>query len=229
MMKSYTWLLFDADNTLFDYNAAESHALKLSFDQMGYPFQPHYAAVYQKINHQMWAAFERGEVTQSILRSRRFALTLEELDLSGDPLAFSEVYLRNLGNGMHLIDGAESILAALAEHYQFLLITNGLQDVQYSRLVQSTIGHYFPNPVISDEVGVAKPHAAIFDICFARMNQPAKDKVLIIGDSLTSDMLGGYRYGIDTCWFNLQGKACHLDIELTYEIEKLYQLLDILL
>ena len=107
------------------------------------------------------------------------------------------------------------------------LITNGLKEVQRSRLAGSTIGDCFEAVVISDEVGAAKPDRAIFEIAFSRMNHPRNEQVLIVGDSLTSDIRGGADYGIDTCWFNPMRKPRDLDVESQYEISDLSELLDI--
>jgi HAD superfamily hydrolase (TIGR01509 family) len=108
------------------------------------------------------------------------------------------------------------------------LITNGLKQVQRSRLAQSSIGKYFEVVLISDELGVAKPHPDIFTVAFKAMGNPEKEHVLIIGDSLSSDIKGGSDYGIDTCWFNPHGKQPDAGIKITYEIQSLPQILTIL-
>ena len=105
-----------------------------------------------------------------------------------------------------------------------LLLTNGLTDVQRPRFKASTIGHYFEDWVISEEVGVAKPDPRIFDIAFQRLGGPDRREVLIIGDSLTSDMAGGVAYGIDTCWYNPTGRAADPGLAITYQIQDLDQL-----
>ncbi len=221
---NYKWLLFDADHTLFDFDAAAANALKNTFAAFGYPFQPEYAIVYQAINHQIWQAFERGEITAAQLRTRRFELLLEEIGLAESAAAFSSRYLQFLSEGTQLIEGAEALLAWLNGRFQLALITNGLKDVQRPRLARSTIGHYFNPVIISDEVGVAKPNGRIFDISFAQMGQPAKSDVLIIGDSLSSDITGGIGYGINTCWFNPSRKPYPPDMPITHEIHALSEL-----
>jgi 2-haloacid dehalogenase len=115
----------------------------------------------------------------------------------------------------------------LYEKVELVIITNGLKDVQKPRLARSTIGRYFADMIISDDVGAAKPSREIFDIAFRRMNDPDKGDVLIIGDSLSSDIKGGSDYGIDTCWFNPDRRICDLDIQINYEVTRLADILNI--
>jgi YjjG family noncanonical pyrimidine nucleotidase len=203
----YKWLLFDADGTLFDYDKAEENALKNSFAQIGCPFEQHYLNEYIQINREIWLDFEKGKIDQAKLKRRRFELLFEALKIYGDPQDFSARYLANLAKETDLIDGAEETVKSLWENFSMAIITNGLMDVQRPRFQQSSIIKYIKTFIISEEVGAAKPNQKIFDIAFERMNNPPKSEVLIIGDGLTSDIQGGLNYGIDTCWFNPDGKT----------------------
>jgi len=166
-------------------------------------------------------------ISQQRLRSKRFERLFHSLNVDRDPAAFSNEYLRQLGRGTYLIAGAEDLLAELDGRFKLLLITNGIPEVQRSRMAGSTIKQYFPKLIISGELGVAKPDPQIFDAAFNAMDYPPKNNVLIIGDSLTSDIRGGQNYGIDTCWFNPHGRTPAPGIKPTYEIQGLEQLLDI--
>lgn len=223
----YDWLLFDADGTLFDYDKAEATALEQTFQALGAPYQPDYLPAYRRVNSQMWRAFERGEIAQARLKLRRFELLSEAIDMPLDPAQFSDTYLSQLGQNAQLIDGAEAMLQALSGQVNMMLITNGLHAVQRSRYALSPLPAYFADIVISEEVGVAKPAPGIFDIAFEKMGNPAKDRVLIIGDSLSSDMAGGISYGIDACWFNPEGRAQDGQVGITHEIRSLSELPDI--
>jgi 2-haloacid dehalogenase len=223
----YKWLLFDADGTLFDYDKAEKLALKNTFAQIGYPFEKRYLNKYRKINQAMWLDFEKGKINQQRIRTRRFELLFEAIYLHYDPQDFSAKYLANLAQGIYLIDGAEEIVKSLSGRFDIAIITNGLTDVQRPRFEKSSIRSYIKEIIISEEVGAAKPGKKIFDMAFERMNHPAKDEVLIIGDSLTSDIQGGHDYGIDTCWFNPEGKT-NGQITTTFEIQRLGELPKIL-
>ena len=136
----------------------------------------------------------------------------------------SRRYLEHLSRGTDLIDGAEAVLERLSARAGMVLVTNGLQDVQRSRFARSTIGGYFRDLVISEEVGAAKPDGRIFDAAFRALGNPRKEEVLMIGDSLSSDIRGGADYGIDTCWFNPEGKPREGEIEIRYEIRRLSEL-----
>lgn len=223
----YRWLLFDADGTLFDYKKSEVEAIKRTFAQMGHEFKPGYAKTYRQINEHIWLEFEQGMLSQDLLRTRRFELLFQAINIESDPEEFSREYLENLAHGSDLIEDAEDTIRALHGKIGLIIITNGLKDVQRSRLKRSAIGNYFSNLIISEEAGASKPDRKIFDAAFNSMNNPQKKEVLIIGDGLTSDIRGGIDYGIDTCWFNPTQKSCDLDIEIQYEIISLSELLHI--
>ena len=220
----YSWLLFDADGTLFDYDTAESKALAATFHDSGIPFTVGYAKSYRQINAQIWSDFEKGQISQEELRSERFGRLFTALEIDADPLPFSDAYLTNLGNAADLIDGTQSLLQTLYKKYKLLLITNGIPEVQRSRLAHSTILRYFEVIIISGEIGIAKPDPAIFDAAFQSMGHPPRAETLIIGDSLTSDIQGGLNYGIDTCWYNPDQHPPNPAIPATYEIQTLAEL-----
>jgi 2-haloacid dehalogenase len=226
MIKKYTHLLFDADGTLFDYETAEAQALADNFAHHGLDFQPAHGERYQAINHRFWQRFEQGLTTAEELHTGRFQALFGEFGIKYDADFFANTYLAQLGQQAQLIAGAAELIAELHGRYHLTLITNGLANVQYPRLQKSGLAGYFEAIIVSDEIGAAKPDPAIFDVTFERLQRPSKETVLIIGDSLTSDMAGGRSYGIDTCWYNPSGRPAELD--LTYEIRKLSQLRNIL-
>ena len=217
----YKWLLFDADGTLFDYDQAEQSALQRTFEFARLHYEPTYREIYRRINHQLWLEFEQGIVSAESLRSKRFELLFAAIGIELDAQLFSDQYLRHLANASELMEGAFDIVQALREHYQLALITNGLKDVQRPRLARSALKDCFGAIVVSDEVGAAKPDPAIFEIAFTQMGNPARDQVLLIGDSLTSDIQGGNNYGIDTCWFNPAHAPRPANVTITYEIHHL--------
>ncbi len=223
----YQWLLFDADGTLFDFDKAEAVQLEKTFRQVLGCYEPGYVETYRRVNQQVWHEFEVGQISQAVLRTKRFALLFEALGIEADPATFSARYLKNLGEGTDLIEGAQETLQALDGQVGLVLITNGLKEVQTARLARSSIGGYFAHVVISEEVGAPKPDRAIFDAAFDKMRRPRKEEVLIIGDGLGSDIQGGHDYGIDTCWFNPGRKPRDLDLPIRYEIARLGDLLAI--
>ncbi|MCW8985550.1 MAG: HAD-IA family hydrolase, partial [Thermoanaerobaculales bacterium] len=108
----------------------------------------------------------------------------------------------DLGQQTQLLPGAEGVVRDLSSRFQLLLATNGIAVVQRPRFARSSIRKYFEDVVISDEIGVAKPQTGFMEEAFSRMGDPKKSEVLMIGDSLSSDIAGGVNFGMDTCWFN---------------------------
>ena len=223
----YDWIFFDADGTLFDYDAAEAAALEGAFEARSLPFEPSIRPLYSKINAAIWRDFELEKVSQAELKTERFDRLFEAVGLTADSAAFSRSYLGILAAQTTLLDGAEGVLRGLQGRVEMILITNGIAEVQQPRFAASTIHDYFAETVISGEIGLAKPDPAIFDYAFARIGQPARERVLMVGDNLGSDILGGANSGIDTCWYNPDGAPNEHEVEPTYEIEDLQEILKI--
>lgn len=224
----YEVVLFDIDDTLFDFKKAERHALHHTFTQFGLPHgATEYKASYDEINNVLWREAEEGHITTAQLRVERFKrlFAVHKLDFNSDD--FSAAYLRYLGEGAFLIDGAAELCGMLSD-CRLAIITNGIKEVQTSRLQLSPLRHMFEQVVISEEVGCQKPQAGIFDHAFTKLAISDKSKVLMVGDSLTSDIQGGHQYGIDTCWFNPGGKTNTSGVQPTYEIKNLMELKDII-
>jgi YjjG family noncanonical pyrimidine nucleotidase len=228
MRKHYPWLWFDADGTLFDFDRAESLALRQAFESLNLAFGDEYLDVYRRINGQLWQALERREITPGALQVRRFELLIEALHLACPPSELSAAYVERLALCVDLIDGAYEVLQALQGTHRIAIVTNGLQAVQRGRLAHSAIRAFISELIISEEVGAAKPKPAFFEAAFARLGHPARSEVLLIGDSLSSDIQGGADYGLDTCWFNPAAEPRPEDLPITYEIRRLRELLELL-
>jgi putative hydrolase of the HAD superfamily len=220
-------ILFDADGTLFDFQRAERDALKdamagfeLAYDETVHP------AGYASINRDLWQQLEQGRLTADQLKVERFRRFLASLDAACAPDAFSREYLSRLAQSAHLIDGAEALLAALHGRFRLAIVTNGLAEVQRSRLARSALGSSFETMVVSEEVGVAKPDARIFQHALRQLGHDERSTVLMVGDSLASDIQGGCNAGIRTCWFNPTGAANDTAIQPTFEIANLLELRD---
>jgi len=224
---SYLWILFDADGTLFDYEAAEAAALQAAFEQTGLTYGPTCLAAYQRVNQAVWRELELGLITPQALRVVRFSRLLNELGAPADAPALSERYVARLSEQAQLIAGAEAVVRALGRTRRLAIITNGMRDVQRPRLARSAIADCFADLIISEEIGAAKPDPAFFDIALHRIGRPPRAAVLVVGDSLTSDIAGGHRSGIDTCWYNPGGAPNETDAPATYEIRALDDLLAI--
>lgn len=129
-----------------------------------------------------------------------------------------------LGIGHYFVDGAEELLEALKDKYELYIVSNGNASVQDRRLKSAGIIPYFKDIFISERVGFNKPSAEFFEACFKRIPGFEKDKAVVVGDRLSSDILGGINAGVRTCWFNPKGEAPDPDIPADYEIKHLSEL-----
>ena len=207
-MPRYDTVLLGADNTLFDFDAAEHAALRRALEERGYPFTPETEALYLDINRPLWAAFDRGEVTQDFLVVERFRLLVERLGGSDDPVSFNRDYLTYLGEGNQLLPGAEDLCRDLrAAGCRLALATNGVARVQHARLDASPLKPYFSAVIISQEVGAQKPQPAFFQAALEALGVLDKARCVMVGDTLGSDIQGGIAAGLDTIWYDPLGRS----------------------
>ncbi len=226
---NYSWLFFDADDTLFDYPRAEAGALAMTFADLGLEYGPAALPAYQQFNSQVWREFEQDRISAVALRVARFDLLFAHLGLAVDTEAFSQRYLANLSRESTLIDGAAGLLSQLCGHYRMGLITNGLPEVQRPRLVSAGIADFFDFVAISEELGIAKPDPRFFAVALQMAGAPDPRSVLVIGDSLSSDIRGGAQTGLDTLWYNPAGKLNDSGWPVAYECRSLEEIAHLLL
>ncbi|RAS76731.1 YjjG family noncanonical pyrimidine nucleotidase [Priestia endophytica] len=224
----YEIILFDVDDTLFDFSMSEREALRKTFEEFGLPTGlAEYEANYKEISKILWRDLEQGLTSLSELGVERFRrlFLAHELEINAD--TFNSIYLGYLSRETHLVQGAVELCDNLAG-CRLAIITNGFTDVQTSRIGSSPLCNTFEHIIISEEAGFQKPEKDIFDYAFSKLQTTDKTKVLIVGDSLTSDIQGGINYGIDTCWFNPHLKENDIGIKPTYEIRELMDLIQII-
>ena len=223
---SYSHLFFDLDDTLLDFKKTEQTAFVSLMAQYNLPFTEEIFDQYNQINRKVWQDLEKHLISSEQVKTKRFEIFCSQLDIRVDHRVMAEQYLKNLSQGIERIEGCEELLRKVNGKFNLVLITNGLSAVQNPRIIRSGIDKLFPIIVISEEVGVSKPSAEFFSIAWEKAGHPAKDKVLVIGDSLSSDIHGGINFGMHTCWYNpnnLQGA-----LQPTYTIDHLDQLSQIL-
>jgi YjjG family noncanonical pyrimidine nucleotidase len=220
----YSWLIFDADGTLFDFHRGETVALQSTLEKHGYSYSSHLHDVYAGISADLWGRFERGEMPLERLRVLRFERLFTDLGIDVEPEPFNDDFMEALGRQTQLLDGAEEVVRELSARVRLLLATNGIAVVQRARFSRASICSYFEDVVISDEIGVAKPQTAYMDEAFSRMGNPPKSEVLMIGDKLSSDVAAGANYGIDTCWFNPNRLPLDGSPKPTFTIEDLSEI-----
>ena len=225
----YEIIIFDADETLFDFKKSEKAAFQNTMLEFGMEYDENYhLGIYHNINAAIWMEFETGLITQEKLKAERFRRLSAKLNTGFDEVKFSVSYETHLANASFLYDDSIALIESLFRDYKLAIVTNGLSAVQDGRIRKSAISKYFTDIVVSETVKLSKPDPRIFELALNNMKHTDKSKVLIVGDSLTSDIQGGINSGIDTCWYN-PGKIENMtDIKPTYTISNLMELIDIL-
>lgn len=198
MAKSnYSLLLADADNTLFDFYAAEKAALCDALSLCGLPFSQDTAQMYSRINESLWKAYEKREITQEDLRVERFRRLLSHLPaVSHTAEEVGNCFTGRLGQYAYLMPGALEFVKTVHKAMPIVLVTNGISSVQRSRLQRSEIAPYIAEAIISGEVGSSKPDPKMLFIAMEKMGVTDVSRVILLGDSLTADIEAARRAGI---------------------------------
>ena len=222
-------LFIDLDDTLFDFHRSEAKALSETFISLGITPTEENVALYSRINQGQWERLERREATREEILFKRFELLFSELGIENHtPSEAQSLYEGNLSKTYFYVDGAEELLMKLSGKYDIYIASNGTAVVQDSRIALSGIKKYVTGIFISQRVGYDKPSREFFDACFNSIENFKKEETIIVGDSLTSDILGGINAGIKTCLFNPKEKPGRNDIVPDYEIKTLAELIKIL-
>lgn len=203
-MKRYRYLLFDADETLFDFPQSERLAIARTLEDHGIPWGEETVSLYSRINHALWQRFNLGEIPREQIRRERFSRLLESLGYDPSPgPELDQYYANTLGSFGILYPGALEMCRALSPHYTMAIVTNGFSASQHGRFDRSPIREYIPYLFISEELGCQKPQRLFFDKVLDAMGIEEEDRglTLVIGDSLNSDIQGGKNAGLDTCWY----------------------------
>lgn len=226
-MKKYTSIFLDLDNTLLDFNMAEKVAVKKVLQKYNLPHDDEAVKTYSNINRNYWERFERGEIEKSEIFEGRFKTFLSVYSLEADTTAIAKDYCLNLSEGYFKIDGAIEILEYLKKKdYRLYATTNGLSLTQFKRIKNSGLEPYFDKIFVSEQAGHQKPEKEYFNYVIENIDEKDRNKMLIIGDSQSSDILGGINSSIDTCWFN--PSASSPKYKSKFEISKLNEIKNIL-
>ncbi|MBN2554357.1 MAG: YjjG family noncanonical pyrimidine nucleotidase [Anaerolineales bacterium] len=213
---------------MFDYQRAEAVALERCFQEAGLDYSTEILAAYKHINRAYWKRYEQGLISHEELRQRRFSELLQGLGITPTQEDFGERYLHFLAQGSDLLPGAEALIGALDGRFGLVLMTNGIGEIQRARLAASRLSDSFEHVLISSEIGAAKPAALIFKTAMERIGSPSISEVLMVGDSLQSDIRGAWEFGMDSCWFNPGAIKPDPDVVPVYEIRALSDLPPIL-
>jgi 2-haloacid dehalogenase len=225
----YSIALFDADNTLLDFTRAEHDALCACLAARGLDNSEETVSVYSAINDGHWKRLERGETTRDRLKVERFADYFTKVGYDGNPVQMARDYESTLGQQTHLLEGALELIRDLHGKCRLYIVTNGITAVQKSRFGACRLASYFDQCFISEQMGCAKPEKRFFDAVAAAIPDFDPREAIVIGDSLSSDILGGINAGLDTCWYNPKGKTAPADMPITYTVQDLAEIKEILL
>ncbi|BAN02443.1 YjjG family noncanonical pyrimidine nucleotidase [Ilumatobacter coccineus] len=221
---SYDVVLFDFDHTLLDSDASLAGAFEQSMRSAGVvdaaAIAGHYAD-FDRINQALWRQVEAQQISPNDVKVRRFEQLIEVLELDADAHEMADAFVEGLVACGELFDGAIDLLDDLAARSRLGMVTNGIGRVQRGRLARLGLSDHFDAVVISGEVGASKPGPAIFDVTFEAMGVSDRSSVLMVGDSLPSDILGAANAGIASAWFNPMGHQANPDIPATHEVRDL--------
>ena len=218
MNMRYDLLLCDADNTIFDFEKAEEYAFYDACAVAGLTPTPELLHTYSVINQSLWELLEKGGITQSVLRVRRFELFLEKIGFEFDAPTMASTFTDSLGRQGVPLPGAFEAIERWSQMVPVIIVTNGISKVQHGRMDDSPIAPFISGLVISEEVGVAKPHPRMLEIGMEMAKVTDKHRVLMLGDSLSSDIAAAANAGVDACWFNPKGMENKKGLPVTYEI-----------
>jgi len=223
-------VLWDVDGTLLNFHAAEREALAGCFREFGLgELTDERMARYSALNSRYWKMLERGEVTKQQLLTGRFEefFAAEGLPCP-DTGALNGRYQILLGDTVVFQDDAYELVKKLKGRVEQYAVTNGTAVAQERKLNKSGLIHLLDGVFISEEVGAEKPDKRFFDRVFEQIGRRPADEVLIVGDSLTSDMAGGNNAGISCCWYNPQGAAQPEGLRIDYSVKNLWEVEEIL-
>ncbi|WP_025028683.1 YjjG family noncanonical pyrimidine nucleotidase [Caldalkalibacillus mannanilyticus] len=227
-MKKYQTLLFDVDDTLLDFGAAENLALHRLFEEQKMSLTSEIKGDYQRINQNLWKSFEEGKISRDEVINTRFSILFKEYGHEVDGVLVEKKYRHYLEEGAQLVQGAFALITHLQEFYDLYIVTNGVSQTQYKRLQKSGLHPFFKDIFVSEDTGYQKPMKEYFEYVFARIPHFSVEKTLIIGDSLSADITGGQLAGLDTCWYNPAMKGNDTGVDPTYQIHQLDELYPIL-
>lgn len=221
-------ILMDLDDTILDFHKAEKLAISRTFRKLGVEPEEKLIRRYSEINAMQWKRLETGEINREQVLVGRFELLFNELGLEVSSKRAKALYEGFLSQGHYFMPGAEELLENLRGSYRLFICSNGTAVVQAGRLKSAGIAPYFEDIFISEEIGCNKPDPEYFRRCFRRITDFSKDRCMIIGDSLSSDILGGIRAGIKTCWYNPRHMPGNEAIVSDYELGELEQVPELL-
>lgn len=223
-------ILWDVDGTLLDFKKAEYAAIKKCFEifQLGV-CTDEMVQRYSAINKVYWEKLERGEITKQEVLVNRFIDFFREENINKNcAVEFNMEYQVQLGETICFCDNSYELMESLRGRIKQYAVTNGTKRAQDRKLQKSGLIDIFDGVFISEEVGCEKPGIAFFEHIWETIGTYKKNEIMIVGDSLTSDIQGGNNAGIICCWYNPKGVKNSTNLRIDYEIDDLQKITEIL-
>lgn len=217
---NWDWIFFDADETLFTFDSFGG--LQRMFLDYSVTFTADDFQDYQAVNKPLWVEYQNGAISALQLQHQRFEGWAAKLKVPAGDL--NDAFLNAMAEICTPLPGALSLLKSLKGKAKLGIITNGFTALQEIRLERTGLRDYFDLLVISEQIGVAKPHPKIFDYALEQAGNPARSRVLMVGDTAESDILGGMNAGLSTCWLNAHQRTLPDGVMPTWTVTSLGEL-----
>ena len=226
------YLLWDIDNTLLSFDLAERASMTKGFKKFDLDIRDDKALdIYKNINDKYWKMLEKGQKTREEILTGRFEEFFDLYDIAYDDRLvndFNLFYQEELGKQVFFNDYAEEVLQKLGKDYKQYAVTNGSKVAQSGKLKNSGLDKVFDGVFISEDLGYDKPSLEYFDLVFESIGSKNRDEYILIGDSLTSDMLGSNNAGIKNIWYNPKDFDNKASVKVDYTINNLKEVIKIL-
>lgn len=221
-------VLIDVDNTLLDFNECAKESMKKAFEDFGLEYKEELFEIFKSTNDGLWKKLEKEQITKEELRNTRWNIIFKQCGINEDGVKFEKRFEEGLAESHQPIEGALELLQYLSSKYDVYIATNGFINAQVNRLSLAGMKPYVKGMFISEAIGYAKPSEEFFKHCLSEMGNAEKDEVIIIGDSLSADIIGGVKFGIHTCWLNRTGEKAPDGIKINHTVRHLNEIPDIL-
>lgn len=220
-------VLIDLDNTLLDFNESSKECIKKAFSEQGLPFHETDFPTFKTINDELWLKIEKGELDRTGLHKIRFNLVLEALGLKGDGSLIEKRFREILFDTAIAVDGARDLMQYLSSKYKVYAASNAIYLQQINRLTITGMIDYFSDLFISEKLGFSKPSKEFFDACIKGANAKV-EQTIMIGDSLSADIVGAKEYGFTTIWYNHNKEPIENGAVADYVVNSLEEIKSIL-
>lgn len=217
--EKYKAVFIDIDDTILDFNKCSQQALEESCKHIGIPYSYDLYAYFYKVDKALWDRQKLGEISVEEVLQIRFETLCDSLPQTIEPLLFNKTFQANLAKTTVLIAGAKETLQYLSSKYTLYAASNGILEMQTSRLKRAGLYDYFKDLYVSDAIGFEKPDSRFYKSCLSQ-SKCTPEEVLFVGDSWEADIEGAMQLNIDSCWFTQEPR----DNRVKYQVKTLEEL-----